>query len=387
MATQVTNYQCPACTGPLQFNAETGKLGCEFCGSTYEVTEIEALYAEKDAKAAENKVQADAKRGGAKAAKAAGGDEWDVSGLNDDWGTDAGGMRAYNCPSCTAELICDETTAVTSCPYCGNPSVVPGQFSGTLKPDFVIPFKVTKEQAIAALKEHYNGRPFLPSAFKKDNHIEEIKGVYVPFWLFDGKAECEAAYNCEKSHTYRSGSYDVIHTDHFNVLREGTVSFSRIPVDGSTKMPDDYMDSIEPYDYSDLKPFSTGYMPGYMADKYDISAEKCSDRADARARNTAESCLRGSVINYSSVMERHKSIQLHRGEVKYALLPVWLLSTKWNGQNWLFAMNGQTGKFVGKLPVDKKKKWGIFAAVYAAAAAVTAGIMLFPGGLLHLLGL
>ena len=165
------------------------------------------------------------------------------------------------------------------------------------------------------------------------------------------------------------------------------MSFSRIPVDGSTKMPDDYMDSIEPFDYTELKPFSIGYLPGFLADKYDVSAEDSSRRADERAKNTAESCLRGSVVNYSSVLERHKNIQLHRGEVKYALLPVWLLSTKWNGQNWLFAMNGQTGKFVGKLPVDKKRKWGIFAAVYAAAAAVTAGIMLFPGGLLHLMGL
>ena len=105
------------------------------------------------------------------------------------------------------------------------------------------------------------------------------------------------------------------------------------------------------------------------------------------AANTAESCLRNSVINYSSVLERHKNIQLHRGEVKYALLPVWLLSTRWNGQNWLFAMNGQTGKFVGKLPVDKKKKWGIFAGVYAAAAVATAAIMLSAGGLLPLLGM
>jgi hypothetical protein len=92
------------------------------------------------------------------------------------------------------------------------------------------------------------------------------------------------------------------------------------------------------------------------------------------------------VVNYSSVLERHKNIQLHRGEVKYALLPVWLLSTKWNGQNWLFAMNGQTGKFVGKLPIDKKKKWCIFAGVYAAAAAVTAGAALFFG-LLDLLNM
>jgi uncharacterized Zn finger protein (UPF0148 family) len=161
MATQVTNYQCPACTGPLQFSAETGKLGCEFCGSVYEVTEIEALYAEKDAIAAENKAAADAKREETKASKASGGNEWDVSGLSDDWGAEAKGMRVYNCPSCTAELICDENTAVTSCPYCGNPSVVPGQFSGALKPDFVIPFKVKKEEAIAALKKHGGGEVIL----------------------------------------------------------------------------------------------------------------------------------------------------------------------------------------------------------------------------------
>ncbi len=382
MATQVTNYQCPACTGPLQFDAASGKLACQYCGTAYTAQEIEALYAAKDAAAVENKAKADAKR-----EAAASGDGWDMSGLSSDWGADADGMRTYNCPSCCAELICDETTAVTACPYCGNPSVVPGQLSGALKPDFVIPFKVTKEKAIAALKEHYKGRPFLPNAFKQKNHLEEIKGVYVPFWLFDGTADCDAIYDCEKTHTYRSGDYDVIHTDHFEVLREGSVSFNRIPVDGSTKMPDDYMDSIEPFDYSALKEFSTGYMPGYMADKYDVSAEECSERADARAENTAEQCLQDSVTDYSSVLERHKNIRLHRGEVKYALLPVWLLTTKWNGENWLFAMNGQTGKFVGKLPVDKKKKWGIFAAVYAAAAAVSAVFWLFPGGLLNLLGL
>ena len=384
MAAQITNYQCPACTGPLQFDAATGKLACQYCGSAYAPQESEELYAEKDAKAAETKAAADAKR---EKAAASGSDEWDMSGLSSDWGADANGMRTYNCPSCCAELICDETTAVTACPYCGNPSVVPGQLSGVLKPDFVIPFKVTKEKAIAALKEHYKGRPFLPNAFKQKNHLEEIKGVYVPFWLFDGTADCDAVYDCEKTHTYRSGDYDVIHTDHFEVLREGSVSFSRIPVDGSTKMPDDYMDSIEPFDYGALKEFSTGYMPGYMADKYDVSAEECSERADARAENTAEQCLRDSVINYSSVLERHKNIRLHRGEVKYALLPVWLLTTKWNGENWLFAMNGQTGKFVGKLPVDKKKKWAIFAGVYAAAAAAVAAVMLFPGGLLRLMGL
>ena len=382
MATQVTNYQCPACTGPLEFDAGSGKLGCAFCGSVYEVAEIEAFYAAKDERAAQAKAAADEKR---ERETESAGDAWDFSALHSDWGKDANTMRVYNCPSCCAELICDENTAVTSCPYCGNPSVVPGQFSGALKPDYVIPFRVKKEEAVAALKRHYKGRPFLPNAFKTENHIEEIKGVYVPFWLFDGDADCEAVYDCGRTHTYRSGDYDVTHTDHFEVLREGNVSFRRIPVDGSSKMPDDYMDSIEPYDYDELKPFSTGYMPGYMADKYDVSAEDCSCRADERAMNTAEQCLRESVGHYGTVLERHKNIQLHRGEVKYALLPVWLLSTRWDGRNWLFAMNGQTGKFVGKLPTDKKKRRRSFFAIYAAAMLITAVVILFPGGLLRLL--
>ena len=128
MPTQVTNYQCPACTGPLNFSPETGKVACDFCGSAYELAQIEALYKEKDEAAAEDSaVQTEG--------------QWDSSGISDDWGEDAEGMKTYSCPSCMAELICDETTAATACPYCGNPTIVPGQFTGSLKPDYVIPFK------------------------------------------------------------------------------------------------------------------------------------------------------------------------------------------------------------------------------------------------------
>jgi len=380
MAVQVTNYQCPACTGPLQFDAATGKLGCEYCGSSFPVAEIEALYADKDAQATQNMAEAEAKR------EDSGGENWDMSGLNDDWGEDANGMRSYNCPSCGAELICDATTAATSCPYCANPTVVPGQFAGMLKPDFVIPFKLKKDEAIKALKKHYEGKPLLPNAFKDANHLEEIKGVYVPFWLFDGEAEGDISYEATKTRHYRSGDYEITETSYYDVYRQGSVGFERIPVDGSSKMPDDYMDSIEPFNYADLTAFSTAYLPGYLADKYDVTAEESSQRADLRAENTVESCLRDTVRGYDSVIERNKHIRLFRGEVKYALLPVWLLTTKWNNQTYLFAMNGQTGKFVGNLPVDKGKKWRRFGLVYGIAAAVTAAIVLFPGGLLNLLG-
>lgn len=163
MASQVTNYKCPACTGPLHFVGASGKLECDYCGAQYEVADIEKLYADKEAAAAAASEKAEAKAEANRQKMADMESQgWDTSGLSSDWGAEADGMKAYNCPSCGAELICDASTAATSCPYCGNPTVVPGQFSGALKPDFVLPFKLSKEDAVAALKNHYKGKPLLP---------------------------------------------------------------------------------------------------------------------------------------------------------------------------------------------------------------------------------
>ena len=206
MASQITNYKCPACTGPLHFVGASGMLECDFCGAKYDVAQIEAMYAEKEAAAvaatekAEEKAEANRQKLADMEAQG-----WDTSGLNNEWGAEADGMKAYSCPSCGAELICDASTAATSCPYCGNPTVVPGQFSGALKPDYVIPFKLSKEDAVAALKNHYKGKPLLPGAFTKGNHIEEVKGVYVPFWMFDGQAEGTVDYEGHITHVLESG--------------------------------------------------------------------------------------------------------------------------------------------------------------------------------------
>ena len=262
--------------------------------------------------------------------------------LSADWGAEGDGMKAYSCPSCGAELICDASTAATSCPYCGNPTVVPGQFAGTLKPDFVIPFKLSREDAIRKLKKHYRGKVFLPKSFSKENHLQEIQGVYVPFWLFSGEAEGNAHYECTRSHKRTEGEYEVIKTEHFDVYRAGTMPFEKVPVDASTKMPDDHMDSIEPYNYDDLKPFSTAYLPGFLADKFDVSADKSRERADVRCLGSLKKALQGTVTGYATCFPRGEHADIQRGKVHYALLPVWLLNTKWQGKDFLFAMNGQT---------------------------------------------
>lgn len=346
MSEQITNYKCPSCMGPLHYAAEAGKLACDYCGSEFELAAIEALYGGQGQRERETKKSRTKKTS-----------KDDYTQEETEWGSDTRRMRSYSCPACGAELICEETTSATSCPYCGNPAVIPGQFTGKQKPDYILPFQLEKEKAVEALKRHYKGKFLLPRTFSNQNHIQEIKGVYVPFWLFDADAEVDAIFQCTRSRTHENKDERVTVTEHFNAYRSGTVDFRRVPVDGSSRMPDEYMDSIEPFDYSGLKPFSMSYLPGYLADQYDQTAKQCAARADQRMSNSAVDAMRDTVRGYETVVLSSQQVNLKRGSVKYALLPVWMLSTNYRGKNYLFAMNGQTGKLVGDLPVDRTKYW------------------------------
>ena len=195
--------------------------------------------------------------------------------------------------------------------------------------------------------------------------------MYVPFWMYDGEASGSAQFHATTVHKYTSGDYEITETSHYDVRRAGSIAFEKIPVDASSKMPDDYMDSIEPYDYAELKPFSTAYLPGFLADKYDVSVEDSRERADKRCAGSLLSALESTVSGYTSCNETNRDIHLKRGKVHYALLPVWILNTKWEDKDFLFAMNGQTGKLVGNLPVSTKRVIGLFAAIAAPLIAIS----------------
>jgi len=360
METQVTNFQCPKCTGPLRFDGASGRLACDYCGSFFSVQEIEKLYGDKVAAAEAAGVAAQAKPEEASPAV---------------WDAEAEHLKVYSCPSCGAELFCEETTAATSCPYCGNPTVVPGQFHGALKPDYVLPFRLDKKAAVAALTNFYRGKRLLPKAFSEKNHIEEIKGVYVPFWLYDGQVKADLRFQATRVHSHTSGQYRITRTEHFDVRRAGTLEFRSIPADGSSKMPDALMDAIEPFDYSELKPFSTAYLPGFLADIYDVPAEEAAKRAVNRACTTAVAEMTATATGYSTCVPVGQQVGMPRYRTHYALLPVWLLSTRWNGKSFLFAMNGQTGRLVGDLPTSMGRYFGWFFGIAAPIAAVLAALL------------
>jgi hypothetical protein len=220
-----------------------------------------------------------------------------------------------------------------------------------MKPDYVIPFKRDKSAVQEAFAEFCEGKYLLPDAFKIKNRVESIQGVYVPFWLFDALADGWVMYEASKE-VSRGKSTE---TQYYSIEREGSLAFENLPVDGSKKMDDKYMDAIEPFDYREMQDFHPSYLAGYTAEKYDVDAEKCKSRAAKRITKAVEEKFKYLVVNYDEVTTQCSSIKMKNIAVSYALFPVWVLNTKYNNKKYLFMMNGQTGKLAGKLPIDKSK--------------------------------
>ena len=355
-------YKCPCCGGAIAFDSTLQKMKCPYCDTEFEMETLRSY--DDGLQNAQDEMRWET----------AAGEQWK------DGETD--GLHSYICNSCGGEIVGDENTAATSCPFCGNPVVMIGQLSGALKPNVVIPFKLDKKAAKEGLLKHLSGKRLVPKVFKNENHIDEIKGVYVPFWLFDTDADAQVRYRTTRLRVWSDSNYDYTETSHFLVRRGGSIGFEHVPVDGSTKMADDLMESIEPYDFSEAVDFQPAYLAGFFADKYDVTAEQSIERANERVKRSAEEAFASTVQGYDTVTTESSHIQLSNGRAKYALYPVWLLTTTWNGNKYTFAMNGQTGKFVGDLPVDKSAaaKWTL--GLSAAFSVVTYGVV----NLLHALG-
>ena len=355
----IIEYKCPSCGGAMVFDSKSQHMKCPYCDTEMTVEEFQRTQKVEDTQTAK---------------KTDSEENW-YSMSTGQWQNDEiNGMRVYSCQSCGSEIVADETTGATTCPFCNNKITMKGQFSGDLKPDYIIPFKLDKKAAKEGLMKHISGKRLLPKVFKDQNHIDEIKGVYVPFWLFDTGVDAQIRYHATRVRAWSDSDYDYTETRHYMVHRAGSVAFEHVPVDGSTKMADDLMESIEPFRFSEAVDFQTAYLAGYLADKYDVGAEQSVERANERVKRSTEEVFASTVKGYATVVPENSSIQLRGGQAKYALYPVWLLNTTWNGNKYTFAMNGQTGKFVGDLPVDKAaaRKWtlGLTAALSAAAYAV-----------------
>ncbi|NLZ71255.1 MAG: hypothetical protein GX909_01965 [Clostridiaceae bacterium] len=333
---EIKEFKCLACGSPLVFDTTSQMLKCTNCDTTYDQSILEQYDEEMKNLSTEDNYS------------------WQVNSDQEWSDTEQENLSIYVCQSCGGEIIADPTTISTHCPYCDNPVVLTGQVQGDLKPSYMIPFKLNREQAIDALKKHMEGKKLLPKMFKDQQRIEKIRGVYVPFWVFDADVGANMHYKANRIRKWSDSKYIYTEISHFSVFRKGNIAFEKIPVDASSKIDDVLMQSIEPFNIQEAVPFNVGYLSGFLADRYDETSDKCIDIANQRLEETTKESMRSTVMGYENVTSLESGIQISNSVANYVLYPVWFLNTKYEDRDYTFVMNGQTGRFIGDLPMDKK---------------------------------
>ena len=330
----IKEFDCPSCGGNLQFDIKTQEVKCPFCGATYDKAFLAQFDEDLQRKHVDETNQEEAK-----------------AGFSDE---EVKGMSVYTCDSCGGQIITGVNTSSTICPYCNSAVLVKSKISGDLKPDIIIPFKLTKEDSSEAFKKYFKKKFFIPGAFKKENQIEKQNPLYVPYWIFGADAAGEANFKGDIVRTWSDGDYRYKEVSHYRLWRSGSIAFDNIPVDGSRKMPDDLMESIEPFDANHHEAFLSGYLSGYSAERYDVSLSECEKRANTRMREGTVNALASTIgARYENVSVTGSDIETFNEWSKYALYPIWLLNVKWKENTYSFAVNGDTGIVAGKYPVSK----------------------------------
>lgn len=308
---EATTYRCPSCGMPIGYDPEKGLFYCHYCSSGYHAPDL--VRVQEDAQTTE--------------------------------------LEAYNCPNCGAEIVTEPLTAATFCRFCGAPSLVRHNLQGKFRPDLVIPFSISRDKMLGIFKKWCHHGRFTPKGFYKESQ-EKILGTYVPFWLFD----CGFSLNLQalgtRESSWRSGDYVYTRTEEYDVRRGGDFRFNKVPADGATKMEDGLMDALEPYDYQAMIPFDMPYLAGFAAEKYDQDSASVFQRVDSRATDSARSFLMGTISGYSGVKVANAQKHFSNAHANYAMLPVWSLKYQYKNKSYTFAVNGQTGKVVGRPPVS-----------------------------------
>ena len=359
--------KCPCCGGALEFNDKTQTTVCPYCDSQFTAADLKAYTDELASQGQEDT-------------------SWDESMVQAFTNEEKKGIKIYSCDSCGGEVIVEETTSSTTCPYCGNNLLVAKELSGDLKPNYVIPFKNDKEVVKENLKKFFKKKPLLQGSFSKENVIEEIKPLYVPFWLFDADVDGKVNYKGETTRTWSDADYDYKETKYYSITRGGVIAFDHVPVDGSKKMEDQLMESIEPYDFSEAKEFNAAYLAGIAADRYDVDKDVTFNRATERFRDGTVVAFMSDIKGYENVRVSESTLQFSNTNACYALYPVWILNTKWKDKSFRFAVNGQTGKIAGNLPISVGKSFMFWFIFFLIPMAICVGLGFALDALLIMLG-
>ena len=309
--------KCPSCGGKLVFDPVGQVLKCGFCGNTFTPEKIELLnlLPEIDTGAADEK--------------------------EDD-------KCAIVCDNCGAELITDKNTSATCCSFCGSPAIITKRLTKQFRPDYLIPFKITKEEAKEKFIEFAKGKKYVPHDYFNKSNLNNIQGIYVPFWIMSSRCKVSVRGDGLKQRA--------MYKDKYTLMSDFDVKYNYVPFDGSLEIADGLMEAIEPFDISQRVEFNSYYLQGFYAQKFNLTSDNLCDRILLRMQEYGRETAAMSFSGYDSVKFGACGVKPYDLEHTYALYPVWFLNYKYDDKNYMIAVNGQTGKTDGYLPVDKTKR-------------------------------
>lgn len=369
------SYKCPGCAANLIFDADQQKMSCEFCGasiSPQDLTSPEAVLqasamdaeSQRDAAISQDESQLQDAKDALNSAEVQ-----ETESLGDELFSENDTVQ-FVCDSCGAKVLTDVNTAATFCAFCGSPTMITERLVDVRKPDYVIPFKYGKAEAVKKFIKWCSAGRMTPISFVKNENIEKITGIYVPFWLYDVDALMNIRAEGSLVTSVTSGNKITTTTSYYDVIRHQKICWDRIPFDGASDFEDEFVEMVEPYDYSEMLPFDMSYLAGFLANRYDVSSESHNKNVYSRVTKFVAEIFKSTTRKYNSLSINQDESMAEIVNVKYALMPFWFLNYKYAGKTYTFAMNGQTGKVAGTPPISRFKLVLIFLGLLPACAVL-----------------
>jgi len=354
MSNEAKQLHCPYCNADLKFSPQSQNFTCEYCRSEFTEEQLKEFQQNLD-DIPEN-------------------DELTQDDINRQTEFEEEN-KLYSCPSCGAEIVSDANTAASFCYYCHNPVILKGRVEGKFAPAKVLPFSIDHDKAVDTFKTWAKSKIFIPRDLISNSQIEKMTGLYVPFWVANAATSTHVEATGTNYRHWTSGDYRYTERSTYKIERDLSVQYTGVPGDGSQKIEDALMEAIEPFDYTQAKPFEMAYLSGFFADKYDVEKEKMFPRIKERMFNNNRDIV-NATIHYQSVSGKRENNKIEKLSWQYMLLPVWFMTFNYKGKTWEYAINGQSGKIAGELPISMPKL--LFASILSATLAAVAAF--FIGG-------
>lgn len=295
-------------------------------------------------------------------------------------------VRSVSCPNCGARVEIDSDRHASECPFCATPVVTDTGTARLIKPQGVLPFVVTEDEARRALVDWLKGLWFAPNGLRRyARHGRRMTGVYSPFWTFD--ADTQTAYRGQRGDHYYETEWvtrqvngrtervarQVRKTRWRRVSGQVQRSFDDVLVLASASLPRPFINALTPWDLSHLADYNPAYLAGFSAEGYTVPLAEGHDIARSEMAHVIAMDVRRDI---GGDVQRIEQMQTeHTGETfKHILLPIWTAAYRYGGKSYRFVVNGQSGRVHGERPWSV---WKIMLAVIALLLAALIGMAIY----------